>query len=76
VSVSSIHLFHAEWGADSHADRHSDAPDRVLATVATGHDTDERSINYLMTGGQARVSKDGDWSETYACNLFDCYIKT
>ena len=25
---------------------------------------------------RARVSKDGDWSETYACNLFDWYLKT
>jgi beta-galactosidase len=22
------------------------------------------------------VSKDGDWSETYACNLFDWHLKT
>jgi beta-galactosidase len=28
------------------------------------------------SGGQARVSKDGDWSETYACNLFDWHLKT
>ena len=33
-------------------------------------------MDYLLTGGQARVSKDGDWSETYACNLFDWYLKT
>ena len=70
------HLFHAEWGADSHAGRHSENPDRVLASIATGHGTDERGMDYLMTGGQARVSKDGDWSETYACNLFDWYLKT
>lgn len=70
------HLFHAEWGADSHAGRHSENPDRVLANIATGHGTDERGMDYLMTGGQARVSKDGDWSETYACNLFDWYLKT
>ena len=25
------HMFHAEWGADSHAGRHSENPDRVLA---------------------------------------------
>ena len=29
-----------------------------------------------MSGGKARVSKDGDWSETYACNLFDWHLKT
>jgi beta-galactosidase len=30
---------------------------------------------YLKTGGEARVSRDGDWSETYACNLFDWHLK-
>jgi beta-galactosidase len=70
------HLFHAEWGADSHAGRHSENPDRVLAKIATGSGTDERGMDYLLTGGQSRVSKDGDWSETYACNLFDWYLKT
>jgi beta-galactosidase len=28
------------------------------------------------SGRQARVSKDGDWSEIYACNLFDWHLKT
>jgi len=70
------HLFHAEWGADSHAGRHSEDPDKVLADVATGHGTAERGLAYLPTGGQPRVSRDGDWSETYACNLFDWYLKT
>ncbi len=69
------HLFHAEWGADSHAGRHSENPDKVLAQIATGHGTDERGLAYLNTGGEARVSKDGDWSETYACNLFDWHLK-
>ncbi|GGG71538.1 glycoside hydrolase family 2 TIM barrel-domain containing protein [Edaphobacter dinghuensis] len=70
------HFFHAEWGADSHARRHSEDPDKVLAKITTGTGTDERGMDYLMTGGQSRVSKDGDWSETYACNLFDWYLKT
>ncbi len=70
------HLFHAEWGADSHAGRHSEDPDKALAKIVTGKGTDERGMDYLLTGGQARVSKDGDWSETYACNLFDWYLKT
>jgi beta-galactosidase len=69
-------LFHAEWGADSHARRHSEDPDKVLAKIVTGRGTDERGMDYLLTGGQTRVSKDGDWSETYACNLFDWYLKT
>jgi beta-galactosidase len=69
------HLFHAEWGADSHAGRHSENPDKILSEIATGHGTDERGLAYLNTGGEARVSKDGDWSETYACNLFDWHLK-
>jgi len=70
------HLFHAEWGADSHAGRHSENPDKVLSQIAAGQGTDERGLAYLNTGGQARVSRDGDWSETYACNLFDWHLKT
>ncbi len=70
------HLFHAEWGADSHAGRHSENPDKVLSQIATGQGTDERGLAYINTGGQARVSRDGDWSETYACNLFDWHLKT
>jgi beta-galactosidase len=69
------HLFHAEWGADSHAGRHSENPDKVLAAIATGLGTDERGWAYHKRGGDARVSRDGDWSETYACNLFDGHLK-
>jgi beta-galactosidase len=69
------HFVHIEWGADSHARRHSEDPDRVLAEIATGHGTAERGLAYLNEGGPARVSKDGDWSETYACNLFDWHLK-
>ena len=69
------HMFHAEWGADSHAGRHSENPDKVLAQIATGQGTDERGLAYLNTGGTARVSRDGDWSETYACDLFDWHLK-
>jgi beta-galactosidase len=70
------HLFHAEWGADSHAGRHSEDPDKVLAQITAGKGTDERGLAYLSTGGDTRVSRDGDWSETYACNLFDWHLKT
>jgi beta-galactosidase len=69
------HFFHAEWGGDSHAGRHSEDPDRMLARVATGQGTDERGLDYLLTGGQERASRDGDWSETYICNLFDWHLK-
>jgi beta-galactosidase len=69
-------LIHMEWGADSQAGRHSEDPDAVLRKVATGTGTDERGFDYLKSGGEVRVSKDGDWSETYACHLFDWYLKT
>jgi beta-galactosidase len=69
-------FIHIEWGADSQAGRHSEDPDAILHKVATGIGTDERGLDYLKTGSEVRVSKDGDWSETYACQLFDWYLKT
>ena len=69
-------FIHIEWGADSHAGRHSEDPEAVLRMVATGKGTDERGLDYMTTGGDVRVSRDGDWSETYACNLFDWHLKT
>jgi beta-galactosidase len=68
------HLIHIEWGADSHARRHSEDPDKVLAKIATGLGVEERGLAFLLTGGNARVSRDGDWSESYACNLFDWHL--
>lgn len=69
-------FIHMEWGADSLRGRHSEDPEAALHHVATNRGTDERGLAYLKSGGDARVSKDGDWSETYACNLFDWYLKT
>jgi beta-galactosidase len=69
-------FIHVEWGADSHTGRHSEDPETVLRKVPTGNGTDERGFDYLKSGGEVRVSKDGDWSETYACNLFDWHLKT
>ena len=68
-------MLHIEWGADSHAGRHSEDAGQGIAAVATGHGTDERGLDYKLTGGAPRVSRDGDWSETYACNLFDWHLK-
>jgi beta-galactosidase len=36
---------------------------------------DERAGDASLYGGAARVSKDGDWSESYICNLFDWHLK-
>ena len=68
------HFFHAEWGADSQAGRHSEEPEKFLDTVATGEDTAEVGKAYKAGGGKARASKDGDWSESYAINLFDWHL--
>lgn len=69
-------LIHMEWGADSQAGRHSEDPEAVLRRVPSGEGTAEQGLAYLNKGGNVRVSKDGDWSETYACNLFDWHLKT
>lgn len=68
------HFLHVEWGASHHARRHSENPDQGLSSIKSGA-ADERAGDYLMTGGAARVSKDGDWTETYACNLIDWHLK-
>ena len=69
-------FIHIEWGADSQAGRHSEDPEAVLRRVPIGNGTEERGLAYLNRDGNVRVSKDGDWSETYACNLFDWHLKT
>jgi len=47
----------------------------VISQIATGKGTDERGLDFLRTGGIARASRDGDWSETYISNLFDWHLK-
>ena len=69
------HFLHVEWGADSHAGRHSESPEDVVAAIKTGDGGDERAGDATFYGGQARASKDGDWSETYQCNLIDWHLK-
>ena len=69
------HFFHAEWGGDSHAGRHSESPDKILQQVRTGVGSDEQKGDASLFGGAARVSKDGDWSESYLCNLIDWHLK-
>ncbi|HEX7653679.1 MAG TPA: glycoside hydrolase family 2 TIM barrel-domain containing protein, partial [Verrucomicrobiae bacterium] len=69
------HFFHAEYGGDSHARRHSEEPEKFLGTVATGEGTAETGSAYKPGGGKARPSRDGDWSESYIINLFDWHLK-
>jgi beta-galactosidase len=68
------HFLHVEWGADHHTGRHSEDPYAGIGLVNPG-DADERAGDFLQDGGEARVSKDGDWSETYACDLIDWHLK-
>ncbi|MGB8194951.1 MAG: DUF4982 domain-containing protein, partial [Chitinophagaceae bacterium] len=69
------HFLHVEWGGDSHAGRHSETPDKALQQIKPGGGTDERAGDASLYGGAARVSKDGDWSESYICNLIDWHLK-
>ncbi len=68
-------FLHVEWGGDSHARRHSENPDHVLEAIPTGKGADERAGDASLVGGATRVSKDGDWSESYIVNLIDWHLK-
>jgi len=69
------HFFHAEWGGDSHAGRFAEEPEKFLTDVATGRGTAEVGSAYKRSGGAARASNNGDWSESYICNLFDWHLR-
>ncbi|NOT76874.1 MAG: DUF4982 domain-containing protein [Cyclobacteriaceae bacterium] len=69
------HFLHVEWGGDSHAGRHSETPDNTLSKIVSTKTVDERAGDASLFGGSARVSKDGDWSESYICNLIDWHLK-
>jgi beta-galactosidase len=75
AEMATVHRFlHVEWGAESHARRHSEAPDQLLARFLSGEFA-ENERDRLLTNGQAAPFQNGDWSETYACNLFDWHLK-
>lgn len=68
-------FLHAEWGGDSHAGRHSEHPTYGLDKVNPSPTADERAGDATLKGGSPRVSKDGDWSESYMVELFDWHLK-
>jgi beta-galactosidase len=68
------HFLHMEWGGDSHAGRHSENPDKALQQVKSISSGDTTG-NALLFAVAAKSSKDGDWSESYICNLFDWHLK-
>jgi beta-galactosidase len=69
------HFLHAEWGGDSQALRHAEDPYRFLDIIEAGKGADEREGDALLYGGDARASRDGEWSETYICDLMDWHLK-
>ncbi|WNR46188.1 glycoside hydrolase family 2 TIM barrel-domain containing protein [Paenibacillus roseipurpureus] len=70
-------FFHMEWGADNLPTRHVEKPYTGFSLMQNADGvTDERDGDYLLTGGEPRVSRDGDWSETYFCEMIDWYLKS
>ncbi len=79
VSLSEMkkvdHFLHVEWGGDSHARRHAEDPFVGIDKVITDGTADERAGDASLYGGNSRVSKDGEWSESYICELIDWHLK-
>lgn len=80
VSYSEVqkvdHFLHVEWGGDNHAHRHAEDPYINLDKIDSGGEkADERAGDASLYGGTARASRDGDWSETYICDLIDWHLK-
>ena len=69
------HFLHVERGGDSHAGRFAEDPYSLLREVKKTGAADERGLEFMDIGGNARVSRDGDWSETYICDLIDWHLK-
>lgn len=69
------HFFHAEWGGDCHAGRHAEDPFLNLDKIEAGKGADERAGDASLYGGNARASRDGDWSESYMVKLIDWHLK-
>ncbi|WP_170178494.1 glycoside hydrolase family 2 protein [Flammeovirga pectinis] len=68
-------FFHAEWGASSIYTRHSENPYIHLMKIDSTLNGEEIVGAFLNGGGFKRPSKDGDWSETYQCDLIDWILK-
>lgn len=69
------HFLHVEWGGDSHARRHAEDPFKSLGGIPAGVGADERAGDFSLVGGDARASRDGDWSESYIVKLVDWHLK-
>lgn len=62
-------------GGDCHARRHAEDPFINLDKIEAGKGADERAGDASLYGGNARASKDGDWSESYMVRLIDWHLK-
>ena len=69
------HFLHVEWGGDSHAGRHSEDIFANIRDVQGGKGADERDGDASLYGGEKRVSRDGNWSESYIVRLMDWHLK-
>lgn len=69
------HFLHVEYGGDSHPGRFSEDSEAITRQIVAGGGVDERAGDASLYGGSVRVSKDGDWSESYICSLFEWHLK-
>lgn len=67
-------LLHLEWGADNIAGRRAEEPFTGIEHISRGTGAAERDGDFFLHGGHTRVSKDGEWSEDYFCELVDWYL--
>jgi beta-galactosidase len=67
-------FFHAEWGGDSHAGRHSEDPEAFFKPKPRAS-SDAGSGGAPVKSSEPRAATSGDWSESYICNLFDWHLK-
>jgi len=69
------HFLHVEWGGDNYTLRHSEDPYSFINKIPSSKTTDERLGDANLRSKGQNVSKDGDWSESYICDLFDWTLK-
>ncbi|WP_460678546.1 glycoside hydrolase family 2 TIM barrel-domain containing protein [Mucilaginibacter koreensis] len=69
------HFFHAEWGGDSHAGRFDEADDVNPPGTIIAHGKAYPADTLLKGKTKITAAKDGNWTESYICNLFDWHLK-
>lgn len=65
------HFLHVEWGGDSHAGRHAEIDYSKLIRKIS----DKDEVRNAVFEEIAQKAKNGDWSETYVCDLIDWHLK-